>query len=428
MLAQAFFTWIVFSTGISRMAVTSEEAAKTEVQRQVTEFIIEPLCALFDELFALSQQQDGRLLTFQMHLKAIPKWSAVTVAKWVDKVEKACNCFEELVAALFLSHIKLLSSIRLNQATLKVKIPRNEKFIHAVMILAAKDFYENPKIFRHKAQADKAKVLSYAVNKTVRDMLPMKDLLQEYLAPPKPVAAPAAARAAGTHDPSLPDVQVEAASEEPVQPTAAAAAATMIDETWNLAGLANESVTHAADGETVMQSEETADLHTAAAATNTEAAAAVIQTMQQQHREEQLEEVPPFQEEIKHIHIFDKGAPLQPVEEEEEVQEQSISAEQQLPPPQNGQVFYDEADGGNFSEEQQQTTVEGMAFPRPVQFDKQPDTQPTTEEVMLDNILMDGANTATATATTTTAATAAANSHVVRQQYMNGAFFSDAEL
>ncbi|WIA10855.1 hypothetical protein OEZ85_011021 [Tetradesmus obliquus] len=166
------------------------EAAKSEVQRHVIEFIVEPLCAVFDELYALAQQQDGRLLTFQMQLRAIPKWSAVTVTKWVTKVLSACGCFEELVTALFLSHIKLLSSIRLSHATLKVKIPRNEKFIHAVMILAAKEFYENPRMFRQKAHAEKARVLAHALNKTVRDMLPMKDLLQEYLAQ-KPDAAAA---------------------------------------------------------------------------------------------------------------------------------------------------------------------------------------------------------------------------------------------
>jgi hypothetical protein len=173
------------------MAGPSVEGIKSEVQRQVTEFLVEPLCELFDELYATAQQRDGRLLTFQLMLKDIQFWSAVTVSKWVGKALKACDCFDELVTALFLSHIKLLSAIRLSAATLQVKVPRSEKFIHAVMIAAAKDFYENPMIFRTRARDDKVRILSYAVNKTARDMLPLKALLQEYLAQrPEPEGDP----------------------------------------------------------------------------------------------------------------------------------------------------------------------------------------------------------------------------------------------
>lgn len=270
------------------MAALPAEAAKSEVQRQVTEFIVEPLCALFDELYATSQDQDGRLLTFQMQLRAIPKWSAVTVAKWVDKVLAACNCFEELVTALFLSHIKLLSSIRLGQATLKVKIPRNEKFIHAVMILAAKGFYEDPMIFRHKNAAAKARVLSHALNKTVRDMLPLKELLQEYLAQRPPMGN------LQDPEPSAPDIAVQPASEEPAPPA----------PSLELAELANE--------ETVQRPSLTE-----------EPLAAVAPP-----REEE-----PFVEEIKSIELTVDGAHTA-LEAEEPVEEAAPSKQATAAPPQ----------------------------------------------------------------------------------------------
>lgn len=175
-------------------AAAAKEATKSEVQRQVTEFIVEPLCKAFDDLYEESQKKDGRLLTFQQHLQGIITWSAVTLALWVNRVLRSCNCFEELVTALFLSHIKLLSSIRnvKNEEPVKVTIPRNELFIHTVMITAGKEFYENPWTFRKKDRSEKLRVLSFAVNKVARDMLPMKDLLQQYLAAkPQPSPLPA---------------------------------------------------------------------------------------------------------------------------------------------------------------------------------------------------------------------------------------------
>ena len=196
-------------------AIISQSAlqAKHEVSRHIIQFLLEPLCAFFDELYTTAQRKDGRLLTFQMLLKEVPKWSMVTVDTNVSRIVTSCDFFGELVTALFLSHIKMLSAIRLGQATIKVRVPRNEKFVHAVLIEAAKEFYENPYIFRYKDQEAKEEVLASAIDSTVRRMLPMKDLLNAYLNGPAEDAPEPEVAATEDIDVQQEDVQ----QDEPVE-------------------------------------------------------------------------------------------------------------------------------------------------------------------------------------------------------------------
>lgn len=156
--------------------------AQKEVRDHTNDSLVMPIIAVFDDLYEQSVKRDGRIKTFQVMLREIPNWSQLKVASTASLLKASCNCLSELISALFLSHIKILSSIKnAKMANVKVKIPKQDKFIHAVLIESAKQFYENPLIFRSKDTPAKEEVVMKSIETTVRKFLPLKDILGAYL-------------------------------------------------------------------------------------------------------------------------------------------------------------------------------------------------------------------------------------------------------
>lgn len=156
--------------------------AQQEVRDHTHDSLITPVLGVFDQVYEESVKKDGHIRTFQLLLKEVPAWSSLKVASICNQVRTSCDCLSELVSALFLSHIKILSSIKnAKMANVKVKIPKQEKFIHAVLIETARKFYENPIVFRKKDLATKEAYVMEAIETAVRKFLPLKDILSAYL-------------------------------------------------------------------------------------------------------------------------------------------------------------------------------------------------------------------------------------------------------
>jgi hypothetical protein len=90
------------------------------------------------------------------------------------------------------SNVKILASIRLKgkNDNIKVKIPTCDIFVHSVYIESAQQVFYDPLLFYHKNgnlnQIQKNKryireIISYAVDETIRKMMPFDHILQEYL-------------------------------------------------------------------------------------------------------------------------------------------------------------------------------------------------------------------------------------------------------
>lgn len=156
--------------------------AQKEVQGHTHEFLVQPILAIFDAVYHDVMKEDGGLTSFQKQLRQVPAWSQLQVDKVVQSIEASCNFLSELITALFLSHIKILSSIKINKIpSLRVKVPRHGKFIHAVLIESARQYYEDPFIFRRNDNPSKARVVMNAIESAVRKFLPLKDILNAYL-------------------------------------------------------------------------------------------------------------------------------------------------------------------------------------------------------------------------------------------------------
>lgn len=123
------------------------------------------------------------LKEFQRALTRVPEWNHAVIVEKTQAIEQKHPVLSNLVAAVFVSFVKILSSIRISSSRPKIKlrIPSNDKFVHKVYVLAAKKFYEDPMLASQGREEDKREAIYEAVENAVRDMIPMEDILSAYL-------------------------------------------------------------------------------------------------------------------------------------------------------------------------------------------------------------------------------------------------------
>jgi len=160
--------------------------AKNEYTNQLVSIMEPTIMTTFDDMFKACATEKKRLVCFQEKLQDVPDWNAHHIRDCKDEIVGRCPWFSELLTAVFVSHVKVLTSVRLSggRPNIKVKVPSCESFIHMVMVETARDFYADPYVFADKkssASAGKRAVIDNAVSRSVRKMLPVREILQAYV-------------------------------------------------------------------------------------------------------------------------------------------------------------------------------------------------------------------------------------------------------
>ena len=172
--------------------------ARVEYQKQMANKLVFPLLDFFrkirTDLWAESQQ--SILSRFQKKCAEIPKWNQDVVAEETSRLIEASRCdyLEELMTALFIAHTKVMASVRVNKKNKKltITVPKLDHFLHRLFTEAAKSFWKAPFLFQEDIPAiDRQKnllqaeaMIEEAIYAAVRDMLPIKKILQEYISEP----------------------------------------------------------------------------------------------------------------------------------------------------------------------------------------------------------------------------------------------------
>ena len=96
---------------------------------------------------------------------------------------------EDLLAAVYFSNVKILSSVKIKKSKKKVhiKLPELDNFIHQTMIESARKIYSNPSLFSIKIYgADMLNkdavlpVITEAIQEAIIKSLPFQNILQTY--------------------------------------------------------------------------------------------------------------------------------------------------------------------------------------------------------------------------------------------------------
>ena len=124
-----------------------------------------------------------RVRSFQQMLQEIPRWNVAQFEEHTRAIEARARYVDKLIAAVLIATVKLLASIKVHdgEENVRLKLPTNEAFISKVFIKTARIFYESPDLVRESAN-QKLQAVQIAVEKAVRDMLPLADLLDSYTA------------------------------------------------------------------------------------------------------------------------------------------------------------------------------------------------------------------------------------------------------
>jgi len=128
------------------------------------------------------------LQQYQKLLKEVPNWNNHIVHQHVDKMNSSCSWFNDLLAAVFVSYVKILSSVRINSENKKIslKLPSNDVFIHGCFTNAAKDLYKDPFVYHEEISeydrdANLTRRFVACIESTVKDMIPIQEILKTYI-------------------------------------------------------------------------------------------------------------------------------------------------------------------------------------------------------------------------------------------------------
>ena len=171
--------------------------AKGEYTKQLCQFMLPALQQYFLDMLDDAKQKEPVatkvLLMFQQLLEGVPDWNVDKVQRETATLTAATHCdyLEELLTAVFIAHTKVLSAIRLTsrQKKLQITIPRLEHFLHRTFTECSRLLWSNiylfsttsPSIERQKNLRQIESILHDGIQQAIRGMLPVKNILREYL-------------------------------------------------------------------------------------------------------------------------------------------------------------------------------------------------------------------------------------------------------
>jgi hypothetical protein len=146
--------------------------------------------AFFDLYAEAKKQSQGRktLMQFQALLVEVKNWNNTIVKQHTDAIIKTCALFPNLLAAVFVISVKIMSAVRISSDSrkLNIKLPTNDVFVHSCYIAVAKDLYEDPYIVATEMKDfEKRVVLTQRITKCIKDVvedfIPVQQILDTYI-------------------------------------------------------------------------------------------------------------------------------------------------------------------------------------------------------------------------------------------------------
>ena len=173
--------------------------AKNEYTKQLVEMLTyrlyEGIKSIYSEAIDVSNKSYNRqyLKTFQQLLGDIPRWNSQLIDKEYRRIllKSDCDWMEDLITAVFVTHTKVLASIKSSKNTnsIDLKVPTCQHFIHKTYIETARQFWKRPDLLDHNLTkieiqrnlSTSLELIAKSIEETIRKQLPVKNILKEYL-------------------------------------------------------------------------------------------------------------------------------------------------------------------------------------------------------------------------------------------------------
>ena len=161
-------------------------SAKNEYTNQLV-YLLSPeiyiiMMNIFNESQLKKKKRSISLRNFQLHLKSIPNWNNITVENNINPIKTKIPYLLDLITAIFISHIKVLSAVRLKDTDkpVQVKVPNLDIFLHKIIITIAEKIYPNPDIIL-RSKTEITRIIENIIEDSIRNQIPLDKILTEYL-------------------------------------------------------------------------------------------------------------------------------------------------------------------------------------------------------------------------------------------------------
>jgi len=175
--------------------VATYSEARSEYTKQLATFIVPATVGWFQTLWSRNASDRQRCLTlFQTECEEVSRWNQDRIHDEVRVLleKSGCDYMEELMTAVFVAHTKVLTAVRLStkQKKLSITVPKLDHFLHRVFRECARSFWKTPFLFmsgdsgvveRQKNLLQIEGLASEAITTAVRGLLPVKQILHDYL-------------------------------------------------------------------------------------------------------------------------------------------------------------------------------------------------------------------------------------------------------
>jgi len=177
-------------------SISTYSEARNEYLKQLSTWIVPYMIMHYRNIWSEAQKIGGQqreMVVFQEKCAEVPKWNQDIIDLNVGKLLESCRCdyLEELMAAVFIAHTKVLIAIRVSSRhkKLQITLPKLDHFMHRIFSECARSFWKTPFLFlddqkpiEMQKNLLQAEVLcSDAIAAAVRSLLPIKNILNEYL-------------------------------------------------------------------------------------------------------------------------------------------------------------------------------------------------------------------------------------------------------
>ena len=160
--------------------------AKKEYTTQLIKAIQIDIYDILLEIYNDSQKNNGRrrvsYSNFQKELKDVPNWASFKLESKISILIKKHPYLMDLITAIFVSHVKILSCVRLksDNKSIKIKVPSLNTFLHKLIIKCCETLYYKPFII-HGDKNIILEIIQNSADDTITNQIPIEYILNEYL-------------------------------------------------------------------------------------------------------------------------------------------------------------------------------------------------------------------------------------------------------
>jgi hypothetical protein len=134
--------------------------------------------------------EGGVYHTFRAKLEMIPTWNSAVIDREYQRIihKTKCNYLDQLIRKIFIYNTQLLAAADPVDRSVRVPVPRGERFIHSVYVTVARSLFESFWLMEDRpdriGSVDQAKNLAktyrlicQCIEDTIREMLPIDEIV-----------------------------------------------------------------------------------------------------------------------------------------------------------------------------------------------------------------------------------------------------------